>query len=450
MPLMEDEPPSAFPRGQSIRRPSIPGSGVGDVGPVVRGAVLRVGERGRHPDAPLPPRHRPARLDDEDPHVRILGEPPREHASRGAGADEDVVVAGHGGWVQFPNRGQAGRAETSVPEYAADSAAGLIHRGASRHETDVPCGSGARDFRATGAWIVDGRAGPALTPARRTSRPRHAGSSSSTKKAGPNGPAFALMDQGWPFAAAPDRFISRDEPYRVVHRSLQVASALNGHAGTMSTVVFPALGVGRYHHHLRRRQWESADMEPFARIPLVSDDHEDSAQLAAVDEAVGRRRRSTRNANLGTFTGYRIGLDIGNGRTSAGASFSRDGRRLHFLTAEDIAAHNRVLPRSAGGRNFPASRASCRRGSTSSTPGRQISVDRSRIRRSARKPGAGRRMLDARQQRRLHVARALRRPGCCRAKARRWKVISTSRRTCSGPSCSIHRFPPTLTIWAAH
>ena len=27
MPLMEDEPPSAFPRGQSIRRPSIPGSG---------------------------------------------------------------------------------------------------------------------------------------------------------------------------------------------------------------------------------------------------------------------------------------------------------------------------------------------------------------------------------------------------------------------------------------
>ena len=54
-------------------------------------------------------------------------------------------------------------------------------------------------------------------------------------------------------------------------------------------------------------------MEPFARIPLVSDDYEDSAQLAAVDEAVGRRWRSTRNANLGTFTGYRIGLDIGNG-----------------------------------------------------------------------------------------------------------------------------------------
>ena len=71
---------------------------IGDVGPVVRGAVLGIRERGRHPDPPLPPRHRPPRLDDEHPHVRVLGEPAREHAPGGAGPDDDVVVAalGHG------------------------------------------------------------------------------------------------------------------------------------------------------------------------------------------------------------------------------------------------------------------------------------------------------------------------------------------------------------------
>ena len=46
-------------------------------------------------------------------------------------------------------------------------------------------------------------------------------------------------------------------------------------------------------------------MEPFARIPLVSDDYENSAQQDAVDVAAERRRRSRRKANLGTFTGYR-------------------------------------------------------------------------------------------------------------------------------------------------
>ena len=152
-------------------------------------------------------------------------------------------------------------------------------------------------------------------------------------------------------------------------------------------------------------------MEPFARIPLVSDDYEDSAQLAAVDEAVGRRRRSTRNANLGTFTGYRIGLDIGNGNIGWCILFE-DGRRLRFLTAEDIAAHNRALPRSGRRTQLPGLArfvpAGVHKFDARETDQRGGQKSYSKIRAEAR---ARRRMLDARQQRRLHVARALREAG---------------------------------------
>ena len=151
-------------------------------------------------------------------------------------------------------------------------------------------------------------------------------------------------------------------------------------------------------------------MEPFARIPLVSDDYENSAQQDAVDVAAERRRRSRRKANLGTFTGYRIGLDIGNGNIGWCILFE-DDRRLRFLTAEDIAAHNRALPKSgrrtqlphltrfvpAGVHKFDA-RETDRHGQKSY----------SKIRAEAR---AGRRMLDARQRRRLRVDRALRNAG---------------------------------------
>ena len=151
-------------------------------------------------------------------------------------------------------------------------------------------------------------------------------------------------------------------------------------------------------------------MEPFARIPVDSDDYEDSAQRDAVDEAVERRRRSTRKANLGTFTGYRIGLDVGNGNIGWCILFE-DGRHLRFLTAEDIAVHNRTLPKSgrrtqlpdlarfvpAGVHKFDA-RETDQRGQKSY----------SKIRAEAR---TGRRMLDARQQRRLRVDKALRKAG---------------------------------------
>ena len=88
-----------------------------------------------------------------------------------------------------------------------------------------------------------------ITPARRAIRPdtraTPAGPAGLMKKAGPNGPAFAPVNQGWPFArsAGPVHLSgkplsSRVNPYRVVPRSLQVARALNGHHDTMSTRVF--------------------------------------------------------------------------------------------------------------------------------------------------------------------------------------------------------------------
>ena len=152
-------------------------------------------------------------------------------------------------------------------------------------------------------------------------------------------------------------------------------------------------------------------MEPFARIPLRSDDYEDSAQRDAVDEAVGRRRRSTREANLKTVTGYRIGLDIGNGNIGWCVLFEH-GTRLHFLTAKDIAAHNRALPESGRRTQLPDLAsfvpAGVHKFDARETDQRGGQKSYSKIRAEAR---AGRRMLDARQQRRLHVDRALRDAG---------------------------------------
>ena len=148
-------------------------------------------------------------------------------------------------------------------------------------------------------------------------------------------------------------------------------------------------------------------MTPFARIPGPSDDFEDRAQLDAVTAKVGKRRRSTREANLGTFTGYRIGLDIGNGNIGWCVLFE-EGRRLHFMTAEDISARNRSLPESAtrtqlrldgfvplGVHKFEAREP-------------KTGKSYSKVRAEAR---ASRRLLAARQWRRSNVARELRRAG---------------------------------------
>ncbi|MBX6321373.1 MAG: hypothetical protein IRY94_06060 [Rhodospirillaceae bacterium] len=152
------------------------------------------------------------------------------------------------------------------------------------------------------------------------------------------------------------------------------------------------------------------EIRPFAVIPLRSDDFEGAVERRAVEAAVGRLRRSTCRANLGTFSGYRIGLDIGNGNIGWCVLFE-EGRdealRLRFLTAEDIKAHNAALPRSAPRTQLPDlcnfvplgvhkfdARESLQKGEKSL----------SKIRAEGR---ARRRTLDARQTRRMYVKKAL-------------------------------------------
>ncbi|MDE0704938.1 MAG: hypothetical protein OXH59_14595 [Rhodospirillaceae bacterium] len=145
-------------------------------------------------------------------------------------------------------------------------------------------------------------------------------------------------------------------------------------------------------------------MEPFARIPLTSDDYENAGQRAAIDAAASKRRRATRCANLGTFTGYRIGLDIGNGNVGWCILFE-DGKRLRFMRAEDIEAHNRALPRSARRTQLPDLDRFVPLGThkfDARDPNDLKSYSKGRA--EAR---AARGMLDARQRRRLNVRYAL-------------------------------------------
>lgn len=154
-------------------------------------------------------------------------------------------------------------------------------------------------------------------------------------------------------------------------------------------------------------------MEPFARIPLRSEDFEDASVRDAVDEAAGKRRQSTRKANLGTFSGYRIGIDIGNGNIGWCVLLEdEDGKRLRFLTAEDITAHNAALPKSAPRTQLPDLASFVPAGihkfdaREADRHGGQRSW--SKVRAEAK---AKRRMMDARQRRRLFVDRALQNAG---------------------------------------
>ena len=81
--------------------------GLGLEAPVVAAVVHQPGEPDRHRD----PRAcvLAARFQQQDPLRRVLGEPVGEHASGRAGADDDVVVLGHGrlrGWCSL---GEVGR-----------------------------------------------------------------------------------------------------------------------------------------------------------------------------------------------------------------------------------------------------------------------------------------------------------------------------------------------------
>ena len=151
-------------------------------------------------------------------------------------------------------------------------------------------------------------------------------------------------------------------------------------------------------------------MEPFDRIPVPSADYESAELRNRVDSAIGKRRRATRRANLGTFTGYRIGLDIGNGNIGWCVLFE-EGRRLRFLTSEAIVEHNRSLPGSATRTQLPCPDSFVPLGAhkfEARERSRKGQKSLSKIRAEAR---ASRRLLDARQRRRLNVANALRKAG---------------------------------------
>lgn len=146
-----------------------------------------------------------------------------------------------------------------------------------------------------------------------------------------------------------------------------------------------------------------ADIKPLARIPGR---YRDAEQIAAIQHAIGKRRHSTRFANLGPFTGYRIGLDIGNGNIGWCILFEQD-RLLQFLTAEDIAANNAKLPKGVTRTQLPNLADFVPLGThkfQARKPGEKIEKSFSKIRAEVR---AKERMLDARQRRRLHVRKAI-------------------------------------------
>lgn len=144
---------------------------------------------------------------------------------------------------------------------------------------------------------------------------------------------------------------------------------------------------------------------PFAR---VAGRYDDANRRHEIDAAIGRRRRSTRIANLGVFTGYRIGLDLGNGNIGWCIIFE-NGNVPVFLTAELIAEHNASLPPDAPKTQLPDLGDFVPLGThkfQARDAGSGISFSKGRANARAR-----RKTLDARQRRRWHVCEVLRRHG---------------------------------------
>lgn len=127
-----------------------------------------------------------------------------------------------------------------------------------------------------------------------------------------------------------------------------------------------------------------------------------------IDSELGRRRQGTRKASLGTFSGYRIGLDIGDGNIGWCVLFE-DGLRVRLLDAEAIRRHNDALAPGKPRIQLPDLATFVPAG-THKFENRDPETSRSLAgkRVDAR---AGRRRLDARQWRKFHVKRALREAG---------------------------------------
>lgn len=85
-------------------------------------------------------------------------------------------------------------------------------------------------------------------------------------------------------------------------------------------------------------------MTRITTVPLPPHGQKDDETNQQIDEILGngKWRRSSPCANLGTFSGYRIGLDIGNGNIGWCVLFE-DGHKVRLLDADEIEAHNRKL-----------------------------------------------------------------------------------------------------------
>jgi hypothetical protein len=145
-------------------------------------------------------------------------------------------------------------------------------------------------------------------------------------------------------------------------------------------------------------------MQPLARISSTYNN--DAGMRAAIDAAIGKRRQSTRGANLGPFSGYRIGLDIGNGNIGW-CVLLENGRVLHFLTAEEIARLNSQLARNERRIQLPDLADFVPLGThkfEARESGQKGEKSFSKIRAEVRAKSG---LLDARQRRRLHVRKAL-------------------------------------------
>lgn len=145
-------------------------------------------------------------------------------------------------------------------------------------------------------------------------------------------------------------------------------------------------------------------MQPFARVPGR---YATTERREEIETLVANRRRATRIANLGVFTGYRIGLDIGNGNVGWCILFER-GAVPYFLTADHIAEHNRNLPADARRTQLPDLSLFVPLGTHKFTARNPDGVSLSKVRATER---AKRKTLDWRKYRRWHLLQVLRKAG---------------------------------------
>lgn len=147
-------------------------------------------------------------------------------------------------------------------------------------------------------------------------------------------------------------------------------------------------------------------MALIGEIPLPYHGQITDETFQQIESLLGHRRKKTRRANLGTFSGYRIGLDIGNGNIGWCVLFE-DGLRIRFLDAKAIREHNKTHRK--GHIHLPDLASFVPLG-THKFENRDPETSRSLAGKRA-DARATRRRLKARQWRKFHVKEALREAG---------------------------------------